>query len=146
MFLQRRHHCKVLLCTSEKAKPFRLGFGGPTHLVYQQLGPACQQRCHGFSVDANTVKPQKDTVFISLPLFGARQDRSQRKADTDCLSCGRKANVRAQRHTGLQKSGHWGAKLERGNSPVPPCPTAPQKNLTRCPRAPGKAQLKLLQA
>lgn len=64
--------------------------------------------------------------MTSLLLFGTRQDRSQRNAESDCPSCGRKANVRAAWHRPLQKP-HRRAKVQRGNSPVDPCPAAPQK-------------------
>lgn len=132
----------MLLCTSEKAEPFRLGFGGLTRLVYQQLQPACQQTCHGVLVDVSTVKPQKDTVLPNLPLFGDRQDRSQRKVETDCLSCGHKANMRAPWHIHLQKL-HWRAKIEE--IPRYLSVQQPPKKTTHLFRASSKPQLKLLQ-
>ena len=73
--------------------------------------------------------------FDSLPLFGARQDRSQRKAETNRPSRCRKANVRALWHTCLQKL-HQRAKVERGNSSVPRWPTAPPKKPNSPPQGP----------
>lgn len=134
MFLQQRDHSKVLLCTSEKVELFRLGFGGLTRLVYWQFGPACQ-RCHRVLVGVNTVKPQKDTVFTSLHLCRAGQDRSRRRAETYRPSCSSQTKVRAPRHAQLQTL-HWRLKVERRNSPVPPCPTASQKKPNSAP-APG---------